>query len=624
MAITQIQVRRGASSDWTITNPTLAAGEIGFETDTGKFKIGKGSVAWTFLAYATGGTASYAVTSGTAAYSAQAGTAVSTTSSLTSGTAVYAYNAGTVPAISLTGSTLASSVVSSSIRTFGTSPILNSPTIGSATISNSTITGGSINVSDLYVNGQQVIVESDLGTTVATLDEGGKLSFNQIPSITISNTFIVATLTEMTALVAEVGDIAIVTEENISYILSSSDPTVLEDWKAIVGANGAVLSVDGETGAVDLTQSYVPQSRTISTTSPLSGGGTLTTNQVLSIQDATTSQKGAVQLTESVSSSSMTTAATPNSVKTVYDIASAAVPQTRTITTNTPLTGGGSLTGNLTLGVNPAGIGTIGVVQLTDSISSTSTTTAATPNSVKTAYDLANNATPKLTTLTGVSPVTIDGASGTAINLSVSRTIEIGTASTSNIGVVQLENSTSSTSTTTAATPNSVKTAYDLANTAKITADSAYTLGTAAVPQTALGVTVPTLVNGTIPISQLPSGLIPETFVVAGTAAMLALTTVDIGDLAILTGTSQTFIYEGPDPSLITSWTELTTTASVSSVDGRIGVVTLSDLYDAYGAAATAQSTAIAAGTAAAGTAEYNAKQYARAQSLAYSIVFGG
>jgi hypothetical protein len=38
---------------------------------------------------------------------------------------------------------------------------------------------------------------------------------------------------------------------------------------------------------------------------------------------------------------------------------------------------------------------TIGVVQLTDSISSTSTTTAATPNSVKTAYDLANAALPK-------------------------------------------------------------------------------------------------------------------------------------------------------------------------------------------------------------------------------------
>lgn len=49
---TQLQVRRGTASQWTSTNPTLAAGEFGFETDTGKFKIGTGSTAWTSLGYA--------------------------------------------------------------------------------------------------------------------------------------------------------------------------------------------------------------------------------------------------------------------------------------------------------------------------------------------------------------------------------------------------------------------------------------------------------------------------------------------------------------------------------------------------------------------------------------------
>jgi hypothetical protein len=49
-----MQVRRGTASSWTSTNPTLAAGELGFETDTGKFKIGTGSSTWTGLAYATG------------------------------------------------------------------------------------------------------------------------------------------------------------------------------------------------------------------------------------------------------------------------------------------------------------------------------------------------------------------------------------------------------------------------------------------------------------------------------------------------------------------------------------------------------------------------------------------
>ena len=49
--VTQIQVRRGTASQWTSTNPTLAAGEFGFETDTNKIKCGNGSTAWNSLAY---------------------------------------------------------------------------------------------------------------------------------------------------------------------------------------------------------------------------------------------------------------------------------------------------------------------------------------------------------------------------------------------------------------------------------------------------------------------------------------------------------------------------------------------------------------------------------------------
>ena len=47
----QMQQRRGTAAQWTAANPTLAAGEIGFETDTKKFKMGNGSTAWTSLGY---------------------------------------------------------------------------------------------------------------------------------------------------------------------------------------------------------------------------------------------------------------------------------------------------------------------------------------------------------------------------------------------------------------------------------------------------------------------------------------------------------------------------------------------------------------------------------------------
>jgi len=51
MAI-KIQVRRGTAANWTSTNPTLSVGELAFETDTGKIKVGTGSTAWTSLPYA--------------------------------------------------------------------------------------------------------------------------------------------------------------------------------------------------------------------------------------------------------------------------------------------------------------------------------------------------------------------------------------------------------------------------------------------------------------------------------------------------------------------------------------------------------------------------------------------
>lgn len=50
----KIQFRRGTASAWTSADPILSAGEPGFETDTGKFKVGDGALSWTALPYAAG------------------------------------------------------------------------------------------------------------------------------------------------------------------------------------------------------------------------------------------------------------------------------------------------------------------------------------------------------------------------------------------------------------------------------------------------------------------------------------------------------------------------------------------------------------------------------------------
>lgn len=51
----QMQVRRGTAAAWTAANPTLLAGEIGYETDSGKFKVGDGATAWAGLGYSNPG-----------------------------------------------------------------------------------------------------------------------------------------------------------------------------------------------------------------------------------------------------------------------------------------------------------------------------------------------------------------------------------------------------------------------------------------------------------------------------------------------------------------------------------------------------------------------------------------
>ena len=126
----------------------------------------------------------------------------------------------------------------------------------------------------------------------------------------------------------------------------------------------------------------------------------------------------------------------------------------------TTLTVGGNTvyhTGNLP----NASTSEVGIVQLSNSTSSTSTSLAATASAVKEAYDLANskadsshgNHVPSTTSANDLKFLRCDNKWAT-----------IQSASTSQSGVVQLSNSTSSTSTTLAATASAVKAAYDRGN----------------------------------------------------------------------------------------------------------------------------------------------------------------
>ena len=50
----RIKIRRDTSANWQSTNPILAEGEIGYELDTGRLKIGDGVTDWNNLPYVVG------------------------------------------------------------------------------------------------------------------------------------------------------------------------------------------------------------------------------------------------------------------------------------------------------------------------------------------------------------------------------------------------------------------------------------------------------------------------------------------------------------------------------------------------------------------------------------------
>lgn len=52
--ITQFQLRNGTAANWTSSNPILLEGEVGFESDTRKLKLGNGVSAWNDLLYVQG------------------------------------------------------------------------------------------------------------------------------------------------------------------------------------------------------------------------------------------------------------------------------------------------------------------------------------------------------------------------------------------------------------------------------------------------------------------------------------------------------------------------------------------------------------------------------------------
>ena len=120
-------------------------------------------------------------------------------------------------------------------------------------------------------------------------------------------------------------------------LIAASASTTLD--KLAVGANGYILSANSsETTGLEWIENKVGTVTEVTVSAPL-GVTNGTTTPALTISTGTTSAVGVLQLTDGVASSSTTTAATPNGVKTAYDLAALAMPKA-----------GGTFTGQVLIG----------------------------------------------------------------------------------------------------------------------------------------------------------------------------------------------------------------------------------------------------------------------------------
>ncbi len=94
---------------------------------------------------------------------------------------------------------------------------------------------------------------------VATLGADSKIPSAQLPAIAISDTFVVASQVAMLALTAQTGDLAVRTDENKTYILQGTDPSILGHWQELLTPTDAVTSVNGYTGVITLTTTDIAE-----------------------------------------------------------------------------------------------------------------------------------------------------------------------------------------------------------------------------------------------------------------------------------------------------------------------------------------------------------------------------
>lgn len=242
---TVIQVKRGTASSWTSANTILAAGEIGFESDTKKMKVGDGSTAWTSLLY--------------------------------------------------TATPIASQTGTGTKLVVDTSPTLVTPNIGAATATS--VNGTTIPTSKTLVatDSTVYVVPSQTGNSGKYLTTNGTVSswgtVNSVPAVSVAttlNTYTAFSAQPLGGQVLNVGTSAFYLSQYGSYVQNDAD---------IFNAAFPVGSVITATSATQTGTFTITQAATIN------GGGYIITNNITTSEASNIFFSGATTLSRGTSTS---------------------------------------------------------------------------------------------------------------------------------------------------------------------------------------------------------------------------------------------------------------------------------------------------------------------------------
>lgn len=88
-------------------------------------------------------------------------------------------------------------------------------------------------------------------------DPNGKVPQGVLPSIVLTDTYVVGSQAAMLALAAHMGDVCVRTDVSECFILTTADPTQLANWQQLLTPASPVQSVFGRTGVVTMLEADV-------------------------------------------------------------------------------------------------------------------------------------------------------------------------------------------------------------------------------------------------------------------------------------------------------------------------------------------------------------------------------